>query len=96
MNTTAPTDKPSSTFRFRAECAEDVQNLLGLIPSKSVIRFASMRQDPFPDQYCEIEVKGFNLAAVREFCRSVEDGHVILQTLQSRDIYTGQRDHSLQ
>jgi hypothetical protein len=84
-----------STFQFRAECETDVNALVSLIPPKSIVRFTSLREAPFPDEICEIEVRGFNLAAMREFCRSVEDGHVMLQTIQPKDKYTGERDYDL-
>jgi hypothetical protein len=84
-----------STFRFRAECEADTQALIAIVPEKSLVRFVSIREASYPDEFCEIEIHGFNLEAMREFCRSVTDGHVMLQTIQPKDAYTGERDYDL-
>jgi hypothetical protein len=87
--------KPCLTFRFRAECEHDVKALLALIPSQSVVFFTSLQQAPFPDQICEIIVHNLNLAEMRDFCRAVADGHVMLQTIQPKAKYTGERNYDL-
>lgn len=83
------------TYRFRAECKEDVHTLIRRIPRRSLIGFDSISLARVPDVVCQIKVRGFNLEAMREFCRSIPDGHVMLQTIQLWKQYTGERDYDL-
>ena len=89
------TTNNNATFRFRAESTADTAALLDIIPNGSVESFQSLRQAPFPDEFCEIVVSGLDLDSLREFCREVKDGHVMLQTIQPKEDYTGVRDYSI-
>lgn len=82
-------------FRFRAEYIVDARALLRRIPSRSLISFDSITLEQLPDVVCQIKVRGFNLEAMREFCRTIPDGHVMLQTIQLRKQYTGERNYDL-
>ena len=86
-------DDAVTTFRFRAEVPGDVVDLLEVIPAEHVIRFASVRgHDHLPGEECEIMACGIGLEDLRDYCRQVVDGHVMVQTIQPIEDYTGERD----
>jgi len=91
------TDRTLTTYRFRAECAADVVKLYEVIPQHSVVS-KSMTQEienhNEPD--CIVQVYGYDLEAMREFCRGCIDSHVIMQTIQPASQYTGERDYAVE
>ena len=89
------TSNPSTTFKLRAEFTPDVEALRELIPSHSIEHVHIHPVIGLPDCDCILRVSGFNLEAMREFCRGVTDGHVMLQTIQPVSQYTGERDYDL-
>lgn len=89
------TDIHTLIYRFRAEVISDADRLVALIPEKEIVRFESLRRELDFGGDCEIEVKSFSLEMLRALCRKVQDGHVMLQTIQPKERYTGERDWEL-
>ncbi len=90
---------PASTgsayvYRFRAECEADVKALLALVAGR-LVRFESIKVEPFPDTFNEVEVIEHSLDDMRGLCSRVVDGHVMLQTIQPKELYTGERDYEI-
>jgi len=95
-------------YRFRAECMRDVKELekvlqkAGVYPiwgsheplkngKKWVNRFITERDKEFPD----VEVwaqSAMEIEELRDYMRMVDDGHVMVQTLNYTFLYTGERD----
>lgn len=81
-------------FRFRAECEPDVHALVGLLDGR-LVRLNVVRRTPFPDVVCDIELVGVCHEGIREICRQVVDGHVMVETIQPKELYTGEREYGL-
>jgi len=83
-------------YKFRAECQEDVLDLLILLPSGNIVDHDF---DPFdeasPDVEVEIELKNTTLDELREIMTEVIDGHVMVQTVMPIEEYTGERNYEL-
>jgi len=83
-------------YRFLAECPIDAVALLGKLPPGEEVAFALIRVGgSFASFEADLIVATLDLEALRAACRSVEDGHVMLQTVQPIDQYTGERDYEL-
>ena len=90
--------------RFRAETLSDVLGLLQLPDGDSAKMFQNMRQititpatidgapGNLPDVDVELETK-MSLEGVREMMRKVRDGHVMVQSLNYAEDYTGERNY---
>lgn len=78
-------------YRFRAECQCDVDSVI----SRGWFQEVSVEQDPdFPD--VEVRMRSHHdLGKVRELLSSLEDGHVMVQTVNTAGEYTGERDYDL-
>ncbi len=82
-----------SIYRFRAEVRSDADNLYRNIADK--VEYVTMTiKPPFPDVEVEIETD-MSLNDLRDEMRAVPDGHVMLQTVATKNKYTGERDFSL-
>lgn len=83
-------------YKFRAECGSDVLELMNLLPHADIVRH-NVEPDFYelPDVEVEIEFKNMQLDELRDTIRDVADGHVMLQTVQPIDKYTGDRDFNL-
>ncbi|MCP4104013.1 MAG: protein kinase [Desulfobacteraceae bacterium] len=79
-------------YKFRAECEPDVNSLLEALGS-NVISVKKSKQY-FPDSYVEL-ITSLSLEELRDQIRTLEDGHVMLQTIQPHYNYTGERDYNL-
>lgn len=91
-----PAPSPSESiciYRFRAEYMVDAISLL-MMARCHVIR-ATFELGELPDVSAEIIVRGLTLEDMRGLCRTVKDGHVMLQTMQPFESYTGKRDYDL-
>ena len=80
-------------YRFRAECQPDVDNLRSLLGGH-FDKITIINSPPFPDVEVELETD-LLLEELRAVMRRVVDGHVMVQTVASRDEYTGERDYDL-
>ncbi len=77
-------------YCYRAECSSDSDRLLELLPADELLHFTGTRTR-MPDQEVEIELRTFSLDQLRDVIRRVPDGHVMLQTVQPKHLYTGVR-----
>lgn len=86
------------TYKLRAECLHDVNVFIeklgrhswGAIESYRVefLRFDDGKR--MPD--CELEfVSGLTLKTILKLLSKIEDGHVMLETVQTLKKYTGER-----
>jgi hypothetical protein len=81
-------------YRVRAECAFDIvalQVVLLSIGGGNLRSFAWLNAGPFDVEGCFV-VKSLDLSHMRDACRCVQDGHVMVQTVQPFGLYTGERD----
>lgn len=86
-------------FRFRAECLHDFKALLEVVASKNVVCLHCEKftgHPELPDVICELHVQDLTLEELKNACRGVQDGQVMLQTLAASDHYTGERNYDLQ
>jgi hypothetical protein len=84
-------------FKFRAECLTDVFLFFNYCPEGSVkdIQYNSLDLiEGYPDVEISLESK-LKLSDFRQICSKIEDGHVMLQTIQPIDSYTGERNYEL-
>ena len=79
-------------YKFRSECAHDVDELRKLMGGD--ILSIQTQQQYFPDNDVDL-ITALELEDVRNFMRQVVDGHVMLQTVQYYYDYTGERDYEL-
>jgi hypothetical protein len=80
------------TYKFRAECAWDVTELL----RETKIKYEKITIIPsqrFPDVEVEIESESMNHQDMIDCLKCVIDGHVMWQTVQPISEYTGVRDY---
>jgi hypothetical protein len=76
-------------FKFRAECLEDVVNLLYRIKTKDTEIHIKFFQVPDVEAVLATDL---SLEEVIDQARAVTDGHVIVETVQPEEEYTGDRD----
>ncbi len=74
--------------KMRAECAADVARFIRAVNVSFIS--ASRFNDSFPDMEVEF-TSSLCLNQVREALRSIEDGHVMLETVELWGRYTGER-----
>lgn len=77
------------TYKFRAECLYDVIKFMQKATFKYDLKIS--KKSGFPDVIVEISTKEsiFNLASI---IASIDDAHVMIETIQLRKLYTGERD----
>ena len=90
----------TNKFKFRAECLNDIiefQN--NLMYSEMIIR--PMRWNLnyinhyfFPDVECDLEIN-LVIDKVREIMRLQVDSHMMIQTINDFENYTGERDFTI-
>ncbi len=81
----------TSTFKFRAECINDVDRLKGVLRKNGKkIRMTIDEEPPWIDVIIEMETTE-SLDDIKQAMRGVVDGHVMLQTIAPKDKYTGKR-----
>lgn len=86
----------SIVYRWRAECPIDNERLLALLPPYELLKFDSVIQDArFPDTETELTVWSLSLEHLQDIMRQVPDGHIMVQTVQPKDRYTGERNYNL-
>ena len=80
-----------NTFKFRAECLNDVDRLKGVLRKNGKkIRMTIDEEPPWIGVVVEMETTE-TLDAIKGAMRKVPDGHVMLQTVAPEDEYTGER-----
>jgi hypothetical protein len=86
---------PSPTYMFRAECLDDILKLLKrLHPVAPVQSFQFSRIPGLPDLTCEITCD-ISLDGLRSIMQRVRDGHVMEQTAEIPENYSGERNYEL-
>jgi hypothetical protein len=84
-----------NTYRFRAECETDVENLKTLLPGHYVVTRETLNvkgeEVPIPDVTVELTTLK-PIKEVIEKMRSVSDGHVMAETVEYFTEYTGIRN----
>lgn len=80
-------------LKFRAETPTDFYNALKLIPLNNMVKWYKVK--PIKDGHGDITVtikSKSTFKAFKQILSNVEDGHVMLQTLERKKDYTGVRD----
>ena len=80
-------------FKFRAECVTDVLQLRIRLRVDCLKTIMEIGQ--FPDTVVDLYTT-MSLDEVKKEIRSIEDGHVMLQTIALEHDYTGERDYELE
>lgn len=88
------TDKNRLTnvFKFRAECKTDGNKVKAKL---DFIKFEESQWDGYPDYNVVITTK-MKFDEIQAVLRSIEDGQVMLQTIQPIESYTGERNYDLE
>ena len=82
-------------YKLRAECSMDVASFIAISGNQiSYGSNASISEGIYPDEEFEFE-SYLNLEQLRSLLRRVVDGHVMVQTVQPADKYTGIRDYEI-
>ncbi|MBV6624652.1 MAG: hypothetical protein KI793_17235 [Rivularia sp. (in: Bacteria)] len=80
-------------YKFRAECGHDVDELIKIL-SPHIHKITKTKDIDFPDMYVEMSTD-LSLEEIQAAMRKVEDGHVMLQTVELKYDYTGNRKYFL-
>jgi hypothetical protein len=87
------TDLKVKQYKMRAECMQDAMRLVEAITQR-VHSFSVARISVWAD--CEVTIDAvISLKMLRAACNRIPDGHVMAQTVQLAEDYTGERDYSL-
>ncbi|MDY6902996.1 MAG: GUN4 domain-containing protein [Cyanobacteriota bacterium] len=78
-------------YKFRAECQHDVDELNKIL-SPHIKEITKTKDTDFPDMYVEMSVY-LSLEEIQAKIKDIEDGHVILETLELKYDYTGERKY---
>jgi hypothetical protein len=81
-------------YCYRAECPIDEVRLMLELPREEVVS-VERTETPLGGYASLLTVRTLTLEQVRDFMRQVEDGHVMVQTVQPPKLYTGERDWDL-
>lgn len=79
-------------YKLRAECLSDVVNLLKILKTSSFL--IETMENNLPDVELTF-ITAYNFIEVAGFISKVEDSHVMLQSLNIYDHYTGERDENI-
>jgi hypothetical protein len=79
-------------LKFRAEGHFDVDALIRLIPRKELTSYEITPHESFPDETVVLNTK-LSLSAVKKIIETIDDGHVMLETIQLEKNYTGERSY---
>lgn len=76
------------TYKFRAECINDVLGFMKKAKFEYDVKIE--RKGLFPDVVVEIATKE-SIDSIISIFKKIPDSHVILETIQPKKIYTGDR-----
>lgn len=76
------------TYKFRAECIYDVLEFMGKAKFQYDIKIE--RRGLFPDVVVEMSTKE-SMNNIKDIFSEIPDAHVILETIQPKKLYTGDR-----
>jgi len=86
----------NETFKLRAECQKDVEDLIVLLPKGSLLHYEPIYSKTTPpDMEFMLILKDVDFEKIKNYIRSIEDSHVMLQTVQPLENYTGNRDYNI-
>jgi hypothetical protein len=90
-----PQSGPHTNFKFRAECFTDLISLFKVMvvmhPECTIQTVSIKKIDNLPDVEVEMEVLGGDLEKLRACMERAPGGHVMSETLDYADRYTGRR-----
>jgi len=85
----------NSTFKFRAECFTNLISLFKVMvvmhPECTIQKVSIKKIDNLPDVEVEMDVLECNFGKLRACMERAPDGHVMSETLDYADRYTGRR-----
>ena len=79
-------------YRFRAECESDVNSVLKAL--KGNVVSITQSKESFPDVNVRL-ITDLSLNEIRERMRTIEDAHVMIQTIAHHMDYTGNRNRPI-
>ncbi len=79
------------SFKFRSECFHDILELMKL-HGEHIGKISIQRHESFPDCECTLS-SNLDRGELLEKMRDVTDGHVMVETLEEEENYTGIRDY---
>ncbi|PIF60055.1 lipopolysaccharide core heptose(II) kinase RfaY [Flavobacterium sp. 2] len=80
-------------YKFRAECEIDVDELRKIMGRKCLK--INKEIGVFPDTNVNL-LTTLDLNELRNEMRKIDDGHVMIQTVALKEVYTGERDYDLE
>ncbi len=80
-------------YKFRAECWVDYLSLLAHLPVYPYRQWTYPLLESAPDIVITMEIDA-SFDEIIEALRDVEDSHVMIQTLELEENYTGERDYA--
>lgn len=83
-------DTKPRNYRFRAECANDVIALLAVMGGQHIISIVIEKYECFPDVDVELRTL-LTLRQLQDAMEAVPDGHVMTETVNYKEKYTGDR-----
>lgn len=82
-------------YKFRAETISDALFFCNSCPEGTLSNFESKIDKDFPDVEVSFSCAELDIDFLRRMAGRVDDGHVIVQTLQPLENYTGERNYEL-
>ena len=76
------------TYKFRAECIHDVLRFMEKARFHYDVKIT--RKAAFPDVIVELATKEC-LSSITAIFKEISDSHVMLETIQLKNLYTGER-----
>ena len=77
--------------KFRAECEHDVDELIKIL-NPHIKKITKIKKTPFPD--VDVEMCAYvSLEEIQAAIKDIEDGHVMLETVELKHDYTGERKY---
>lgn len=76
------------TYKFRAECIHDVLEFMKKAKFEYDVKIE--RKGLFPDVVVEIATKE-GIDSIVSIFKKIPDSHVVLETIQPKNLYTGDR-----
>ena len=78
----------NQTYKFRAECIHDVLEFMKKAKFEYDVKIE--RKGLFPDVVVEVATKE-SIDSIVSIFKKIPDSHVILETIQTKKLYTGDR-----
>lgn len=82
-------------YKLRAECSRDIQRFFEMVNPKQVGKFKMIGSSKFPDVELIFKSK-LKLNELISILSKIEDCHVMVETINLKSNYTGERDYNLE